>query len=272
VGLAFTLFFLIAVVRHEFPSPALWPQNLGSDLRHLAHVGFAGLAYALAAWVDKWLLWWAPASAETVGGLRLNSINDQASFLGLLTIIPALTLILIVSETRLERKFGSLMIRCTRTSKLNRIEDARRDLARTIRSDLRLLVVLQTVLAATCWVLAPEIFRLVGLDARGIFAFRLTCVGVIFHSVAIYSTIVLSYYDLFGRILAVWSLFILVSAFGTLSSWDMGFASFGWGYLSGAVAAAALAVALTSEATVRLIYLLFVGNNPAAVGEKRYWV
>lgn len=271
-GLAFTLLFLVSAIRHEFSSPPSWPEHLGAKVRHLAHVGFAGLTYALAAWVDKWLLWWAPASAETVGGLRLNAINDQASFLGLLTIIPALTLILIVSETRLERTFANLMIRCTGTSKLDRIEDGRRDLARTIGYDLRLLVAVQTVLAATCWVLAPEIFRVVGLDARGIFAFRLTTVGVIFHSVAIYSTIVLSYYDLFGRIVAVWSLFIGVSVLATLASWDLGFASFGWGYLAGAVAAAALAIALLSEATIRLIYLLFVGNNPAVVGEVRYWI
>jgi uncharacterized membrane protein len=217
-------------------------------------------------------LWWSPGSAETVGALRLNAINDQASFLGLLTIIPALTLILIVSETRLDRIFSSLMIRCTGTSKFGRIEDARRDVAEAIRNDLRLLIVMQAVIAATCWVLAPEIFRVLGLDARGIFAFRLTAVGVVFHSVAIYSTIVLAYYDLFGRIVAIWSLFIGVSILGTLASWDLGFASFGWGYMAGAVAASALAIAFISEATIRLIYLVFVGNNPAVVGERRYWI
>jgi uncharacterized membrane protein len=202
----------------------------------------------------------------------LNAINDQASFLGLLTIIPALTLILIVSETRLERAFSSLMIRSTGTSKLGRIEEARRDVAQAIRENLRLLIAMQAVIAATCWVLGPEILRVLGADARGIFAFRLTVVGVIFHSVAIYSTIVLSYYDLFGRIVAIWSLFIAVSIAGTLASWDLGFASFGWGYMAGAVAGSALAIAFVAEATIRLIYLVFVGNNPAVVGEPRYWI
>jgi uncharacterized membrane protein len=271
-GLGFTLLFVVAAIRREFPCAPSWPKDLDASVRRMMHVGLAGLTYSLAAWVDKWLLWWSPASAETVGALRLNAINDQASFLGLLTIIPALTLILIVSETRLERAFSSLMIRSTGTSKLGRIEEARRDVAQAIRENLRLLIAMQAVIAATCWVLGPEILRVLGADARGIFAFRLTVVGVIFHSVAIYSTIVLSYYDLFGRIVAIWSLFIAVSIAGTLASWDLGFASFGWGYMAGAVAGSALAIAFVAEATIRLIYLVFVGNNPAVVGEPRYWI
>ena len=44
-----------------------------------------------------------------------------------------------------------------------------------------------------------------------------------------------------------------------------GFASFGWGYMVGALAAAAVSLTLLVHATTRLVYLLFVGNNPAVV-------
>lgn len=270
-GLAVALLLLTATICAEFPASPTWPANWSKDVRRLTPVGFAGLASALAAWIDKWLLWWSPASVGTIGGLRLNSINDQSSFLGLLTIIPGLALMLIVSETRLETSFSNLMARCTGTSKLARIEEGRRDVARTILRDLRLLVLVQAVLAGICWVLAPEIVRLIGFDARGIFAFRLTVVGVIFHVVTIYATTVLSYYDLFGRILAIWTTFVAVSAVATLASWDLGFASFGYGYLAGALAAASLALALLADATIHLTYLLFVGNNPAVVGDLGYW-
>src|SRR3546814_5257293 len=62
----------------------------------------------------------------------------------------------------------------------------------------------QAILAGFCWVLAPEIIRLLDMNARGIFGFRLTAVGVVFHLVAIQMTIILSYYDLAGRTVAVW--------------------------------------------------------------------
>lgn len=268
-ALTITLSLLIATIKGEFPAP---PQTRGGDVLGVTHLGLAGLANALALWIDKWMLWWGPDSVATIGGLRLNPINDQASFLGLLTIVPGLTLMLIISETRFESAFSNLMVRCTGTSNRRRIEEGRRDVARTISRDLRLLIVAQTVLASICWVLAPEIFRLLGIDARGIFAFRLTVLGVIFHLVAIHATIVLSYYDLFGRILAIWMLFLVVSAIGTLACWSMGFAGFGWGYLAGALVAASLALALVAEATMRLTYLLFVGNNPAVIGDMRYWI
>lgn len=271
-GLAVTLTLLIAAIRDEFPTPPSRLRHWTGNMRHTIHLGAAGLANALALWIDKWILWWGSGSIASIGWLRLNPVNDQASFLGLLTMIPGLTLILITTETRFDRTFGNLLARCTGTSNRRRIEKGRRDVGRAIMRDLHLLIVAQAVPACLCWVLAPEIIRLLGADARGIFGFRLTVIGAIFHLVTIQATIVLSYYDLFGRILAVWVLFVLMSAAGTLANWNVGFANFGWGYLAGALAAASLALALVADATKRLTYLLFVGNNPAVVDKARYWI
>ncbi|WP_375195412.1 exopolysaccharide Pel transporter PelG [Sphingobium sp.] len=270
-GLVVTLVLLIAAIREDFPSMPVWQMSWIGKTPGVMALGAAGLANALAIWIDKWLLWWAPGSVQAVGMLRVNPINDQASFLGLLTMIPGLTLILVTTETRFDRAFADFMLRCTGTANLRRIEKARRKIAGTIRLDLRLLMVQQAILASFCWVLAPEIVRLLDLNARGIFGFRLTVVGVVFHLVAIQMSIILSYYDLSGRIVAVWGSFLIASALGTLLFRDAGFASFGFGYLVGAVTAASLAVALVSQATGRLTYLLFVGNNPSVVGNARFW-
>lgn len=270
-GLVVTLVLLIAAIREDFPSMPNWQMDWIGKTPGVMALGAAGLANALAIWIDKWLLWWAPGSVQAVGLLRVNPINDQASFLGLLTMIPGLTLILVTTETRFDRAFADFMSNCTGTANLRRIEKARRKIAGTIRLDLRLLMVEQAILASFCWVLAPEIVRLLDLNARGIFGFRLTAVGVVFHLVAIQMSIILSYYDLSGRIVAVWGSFLIASAIGTLLLRDTGFASFGFGYLVGAVTAASLAVALVAQATGKLTYLLFVGNNPSVVGNARFW-
>ncbi|WP_242122672.1 exopolysaccharide Pel transporter PelG [Sphingobium sp. Sx8-8] len=270
-GLVVTLTLLIAAIREDFPSMPGWQTRWIGKTPGVMALGAAGLANALAIWIDKWLLWWAPGSVQAMGMLRVNPINDQASFLGLLTMIPGLTLIMVTTETRFDRAFAELMSHCTGTANLRSIEKARRKLARTIRLDLRLLMVEQAILACFCWVLAPEIVRLLDLNARGIFGFRLTAVGVVFHLVAIQMSIILSYYDLAGRIVAVWGSFLIASAIGTLLLRDNGFAGFGFGYLAGAVTAASLAVALVAQATGKLTYLLFVGNNPSVVGNARFW-
>ncbi|KEQ53509.1 exopolysaccharide Pel transporter PelG [Sphingobium chlorophenolicum] len=270
-GLLVTLVLLISAIRDDFPNSPEWRANWFGRTPGLLALGAAGLANALAIWIDKWLLWWAPGSVQAVGALRVNPVNDQASFLGLLTMIPGLTLILVTTETRFDRAFAALMGHCTGAANLRRIEKARRHVARTIRIDLRLLTVEQAILAGFCWVLAPEIIRLLDMNARGMFGFRLTAVGVVFHLVAIQMSIILSYYDLAGRIVAVWGSFLLASAIGTILLRDSGFASFGFGYLAGAVTAASLAIGLVAQATGRLTYLLFVGNNPAVVGNNGLW-
>lgn len=113
---------------------------------------------------------------------------------------------------------------------------------------------------------AVPLFELIGADARAVFAFRQTALGTVFHLVVIAATVVLAYYDLFGRILVTWTAFAIGSGLATLLQWDTGFAAFGWGYMAGAVVGASVGLALVAEATVNLTYLLFVGNNPSVVG------
>jgi uncharacterized membrane protein len=162
-----------------------------------------------------------------------------------------------------------LVERCTGTASFKAIEQSRRDLAKTIIRDLRLLIVVQSLIAAACWVLAPELLALLGADVRGIFSFRFTATGSAFHIVTIYATCVLSYYDLFHRVLAVWVVFALANLIATLASLDSGIASFGWGYMVGALCSAYVALALVAHATSKLVYLLFIGNNPSVVGGPR---
>lgn len=271
-ALALTLVLLLAVFAAEFPAPSSPDQAIWEKAAPALHVGLAGLMNAFALWVDKWMLWFAADSTKPLGLLRVNPIYDQASFAGLLTLIPGLSLMLFLAETQLERAFAVLVECCTGTSKLSRIESAREDVIAAVLRSLRLLIVAQIVIATVCWVLAPEIFRVLGFDARGIFAFRFTVIGVIFHIAAIYCGVVLAYFDLFGRVVMVWTAFFIGSVAATLVVWPMGFAGYGWGYLAGALAAAVTGLALVGTASVHIVYLLFVGNNPSVVGNRRYLV
>ena len=147
-GLATTLLLLLRHIREDFPSAALWDWRWAAESRGPIALGIAGLANAMAVWIDKWISWWSPTSVQALGILRINPVYDQASFLGLLTIIPGLTLILVTTETRFDRAFRSLMEHCTGTSNWRRIEAARRYVGKIIRLDLRLLVVEQAIVAA----------------------------------------------------------------------------------------------------------------------------
>ncbi|MEH3046976.1 exopolysaccharide Pel transporter PelG [Sphingomonas adhaesiva] len=267
-GFGATLASIVTILRGHFAARAVLPASAAMPARRILLVAGSGLAGVAAVWVDKWLLWLGPSSAATLGTLRLNPINDSGSFLGLLAIVPGLTLLLIVTETRFDRAFGALLARCTGTSTLERIQEAHRDVGHTLLDGLRLLVLAQALVAALAWVLAVPLFEAIGADMRAIFAFRHSAVGTVFHLVTIATTVALAYYDLFGRILLTWTAFVAAAAIATLVQWPLGLAGFGWGYMAGAVVGATVGVALAAEATVHLVYLLFVGNNPAVVGEQ----
>ena len=241
------------------------------DAKRAMLLVLTGCASAGAMWIDKMLLWNGPQSMATLGALRLNPINDYGSFLGILTIIPGLTLILIATETRFDKAFGDLIVRCTGTSTMERIEQAREQVMRVIWGDFRLLLLVQSLFAALAWVFAVPLFDALGGNVAGIFAFRHTALGVLFHLIAIQMTVILSYYDLFGRILLIWASFLMASAAGVLIDWNLGFAAFGRGYMIGAVTAAAVGLAVVLQSTSQLTYLLFVGNNPAIIGARGRW-
>lgn len=270
-GVAVTLIALIATLRRHFrAAPDIGPADMPDAKRAMLLV-LTGCASAGAMWIDKMLLWNGPESVATLGALRLNPINDYGSFLGILTIIPGLTLILVAAETRFDKAFGDLIVRCTGTSTMERIEQAREQVMRVIWGDFRLLLLVQSLFAALAWVFAVPLFDALGGNVAGIFAFRHTAMGVLFHLVAIQMTVILSYYDLFGRILLIWASFLMASAAAVLIDWDLGFAAFGRGYMVGAVTAAAVGLAVVVQSTSQLTYLLFVGNNPAIIGARGRW-
>jgi len=262
---------LIAAIRSGFPADPLWPEDWWHGFIRHRQVALAGLFATAAIWVDKWIIWQGPGSVAVSGRLRLNPLYDGASFLGLLSLVAGLTLILIVVETRFDRVFRRLMAGCTGHAVLARLDTLRADVATVLLEGGRVLIVMQAALALLLWVTAPMLLAAVGLDPRAIIGFRFVAAGAVFHILILYATIILSYYDLNGRALIASAAFLLVSAVATLLSLDQGFARFGWGYLAGALFGAVVATGLVWHATRDLLYLLFVGNNPAIRGEDRAW-
>lgn len=272
IGLLATDLCLLRAIRVSFAGVPNWPAEWGRVFRRHAHIAVGGAAAAVAIWIDKWLSWvLSDDSVASLGLLRHHPIYDPASFLGLLALVPGLTLLLVVTETRFDRQFMAVMAACAGAGTIGSIDAERRTLGRVVIENLRLLAVAQATIAVLLWVLAPAIADWVGLDARGIFAFRFTVVGTVFHLIALFATIILSYCDLFGRVLVVWALFAVFSAIGTLAHLSAGFAGLGWGYMAGAAIAAVAGLTLVAQAIGDLTYLLFVGNNPSIMGERRRW-
>lgn len=273
-GTAVTLLCLLVVFRRHFSASLRVSAPSFPSKRTSALMIAAGFMATAAIWVDKWMLWFGIGSQTTAGALRVNPSNDYASFLGLLSIVPGMTLIVLATETRFDLAFARVIDACVGTARYDKIEQEQSDLFSVVLHDLRLMVLFQSLIVFFCWVFAVPIFDFLGADTIGLFAFRHTIIGGLFHLIILQMCVYLAYYDLFGCILIVWSSFAVTSALTTALQWHLGAAAFGGGYMSGAIVGAAVAVTLALNATRKLIYLLFVGNNPSIVGANthRLWI
>lgn len=274
LGTGVSLGCLALVFRRHFSAPLKLSSPRFPDFRTITLMVIAGLISTTAIWTDKFAVWIFAKDSISIGGLPINPINDQSCFLGLLGLVPGMTLIVLVSETRFDTNFQRLLSACTGSARYDEIEKQRTLLFRLILSELRLLVFLHSLICFGLWVFAVPIFDFVGANTLGIFAFRHTVVGGLFHLIILLMCVFLAYFDLFGCILLVWSSFLTVSFLTSMSDISSGVAGYGTGYMYGAIVGATVAVTLVINATRSLPYLLFVGNNPSIVGSTshRMWV
>lgn len=273
-GTGATLGCLALVFRRQFSAPLRISSPRFPNFRTMFLMILAGVTSTSAIWIDKILIWFSANESISSGGLLINPVNDQSSFIGLLGLIPGMTLIVLVSETRFDSAFQRLLRSCTGSARYGEIENQRASLFGLIIAELRLLVMLHSLVCFILWVFALPIFDFLGANTIGIFAFRRTVIGTLFHLIILLMCVFLAYFDLFGCILLVWSAFLMTSGITSMVALHSGAASYGSGYMYGAIVGATVAVTLVLNATRNLPYLLFVGNNPSIVGSTshRIWV
>lgn len=266
-GLAILAAILLGCILGEFPGRLGWPRDWSTAFRRYRLLAVAGLLGVAALWVDKWLMWTTASARPALGGLTLNPLYDAASFLGLATLIPALVTMLVTVETSFHTAHRRMMASAVHHATWQRLDADRDEVRRTLVQAARALVIVQVVVAWVVWFPAPLILDALHIDLRQLWVFRFIVIGALFHAVALLAATVLSYYDLRREGAMLAAIFFLGNLVATLIGIAVGDSLWGWGYLAGALAAACYGVATLTLATGDLLYLVFVRNNPAVIGD-----
>lgn len=266
-GLIVLAAMLIGCILREFPGRLDWPRDWGGGFRRYRLLAVAGLFGVAALWVDKWLMWATASARPALGGLMLNPLYDAASFLGLLTLVPAMVTMLVTVETGFHAAHRRMMAGAVHHATWQRLDVDCAEVRRALLQAARLLVVVQLVVAWAVWFPAPLILEGLHIDLRQLWVFRFIVVGALFHAVVLLAATVLSYYDLRREAAMLAVIFFLGNLVATLIGIAVGDSLWGWGYLAGALAAACYGVAVLVLAGSDLLYLVFVRNNPAVTGE-----
>lgn len=262
-GLAVILFALIARTFAEYPYP---PRRIFAWLAHFRgywSLAASGLLYNLAIWVDKWVMWFAPEREILPSGFIHYGIYDGAMFLAFLSIVPSMATFVLNLETGFYERYMRFYRDIQNHATLERILNNHRMILVELLSGIRNLIVFQATVSLLCIVFATEIFDLFGINYLWLGIFRFGVLGAFFHTLFLVLTIILSYFDLRGRVLAL-NIILFVTNFGfTYISMQEGFANYGYGYFGAALFSFLVGALITFRELFRVPYHTFVGAHSA---------
>jgi polysaccharide biosynthesis protein PelG len=265
IGLAIILFALIARVLAEYPYKANRPFEILAPFRRYWDLALCGLAYNLAIWIDKWVMWAAPEHERARAGLFSCPDYESAMFLAYLTVVPAMAAFTLRIETDFFEKYLRFYKDIQRHANYARIERNQQELLKPLLGGARTFLVLQGGVAFTGILFAPRLFEFLhahlGQNFGELAIFRLGLLGVFFHAGFLFLTIALCYFDLRKSVLALYSLFFVTNLVFTWASMKMGFAYYGYGYFLSALVTFVAAFLVTAWYLNRLPYITFVARN-----------
>jgi polysaccharide biosynthesis protein PelG len=263
IGLATIQFVLIARVFAEYPYGVKHLFAFAGYFRRYWDLALIGLVANLAAWADKWMMWFAPEREVVSGSLVIYSAYDSAMFVAYLSVMPALTIFTVNIETRFFEHYQNFYRDIQNHATWTQIDRNHKLIIRALVESSRNLIILQGALCAVAIFLAPTIIGLLGLNYKQIGMFRFGVLGAFFQVLFMFCTIILSYFDLRRRNLFVQAFYLITNVAATWWFSGLGFAWYGYGYFLSSLLAFVVAYLLVAEAIRRLPYLAFVANNPS---------
>lgn len=263
LGLAGTLFALLGWTLASFPFRFAYPPAFMRYMYRFSDLALYGFLGALALWVDKWVMWFAPEAAEVVRGMVFFYEYDNAMFLVYLTIVPGLAYIFLSVETGLEEHIRTYLSAVNGEATWTQLEKTRVALGRFIADRLRTLILVQGTLSIVVAGMGPQILTALGASYTQVGIFRIGVLAAFFHVLILFLAAVFTYLDLRRVNVTLQGLLVVLSALGTALSLQFGFASYGLGYLVATMIVWVAAYLWLRRVVNNLPYYSFVVVNAA---------
>ncbi|WP_416896497.1 MAG: exopolysaccharide Pel transporter PelG [Minwuia sp.] len=261
IGLAVIFFALIARVYAEYPYRITRPWRFMKYFGKYWDLALAGLAYNLAIWVDKWVMWFAPEREVTSSNFISYPVYDGAMFLAYLSIVPAMAIFIVNIETRFFEHYQRFYRDIEHHANYARIEANHSNIIQALLMASRNVIVLQFCIAVAVILVAGQLFELLSIPTLQLGIFRFGVLGALFHVLLMFVGIVLAYFDLRRTMLLIQVIYLALNGLLTWATLELGFAWYGYGYFLASLLTFVLAYALCAWNVGRLPYLTFVRNN-----------
>ena len=252
----------MARVFAEYPYDVVRPFHFFRSLREHWMIALGGLMYNLGIWIDKWIMWWfSPRSEVLTSKLRSFPDYDSALFLAYLSLVPSMALFVLSVETSFFERLSRFYESVRHHGNLARIREDHQRIKADLFQSGRNFLILEGCIWVTLSLLAPHIMDWLSVSPMQIGMFRIGLLGSVFHSLFLFMTIVLSYFNSNRVALNLQILFCVANLIFTALSLQWGMAYFGYGYFLAALSACVATFVILANQLEELPYRIFVTNN-----------
>lgn len=261
IGLTVIIFLLTGRIFAEYPYRLTRQYGLRPFWRKYWELAVGGFFYNAALWIDKWIMWFAPESAELPTKMRFFPDYDSAMFMAAMTILPALSLFVFSVETNFFNQYRRFYGNILAHASLRRIRQFHQNIIDAITEGGRNLVMMQGAMCFIAILLAPKIFDAMGMFYLQLGIFRLGALGTFFQALLLFSSIILQYFDCRKANMWIFIFYFVTNALFTLITIQLGFEYYGFGFFLSSAMTFCLAAWILLNHTRKLPYHAFVTNN-----------
>ena len=263
IGVGIILFILLAQVFSEYNYRVVEPFDVFIYFRRYWDVALGGLFYAMAIWIDKLVMAFAPEATVLQSKMVIYFEYGNAMFLAYLTIIPAMAVFLLSVETDFFEKYHRFYHEILNHAPHKRILQNQKTIKESLLSGARNIIVLQGVICFMAIVLAHKVLGLMGIRFIHIGMYRFGVLGAFFHVLVLFITILFNYFDSRREAMWIQFLFMVTTGLFTLVSMKAGMEYYGYGYFISALVTFLISSVMLIRYVEKLPFHAFVTTNHA---------
>jgi len=260
LGHFFLVILLLSSIRRETPDAGagVTSRTFVQAMTSYRTVALCGLAYNIGIWADKFLFWYFGEGRIQVNGLLYAMpLNDQAVYLGFLSIIPGMAVFLLRFETEFSFHYAAFFRDVLGKATLETLEERRMEMVISLRREVLHLVKYQGAVTLTLLILADKIMPRLGLGALQTGVFQVVLLGSFLLVLFLTFLTVLFYLDKRRSALLCCLVFAGTNIGVTGASIYFGEQWYGVGYVVAAMAGLALSAHLAVKHLDELLFDTF---------------
>jgi len=235
--------------------------------RKYQYLAWSAFLYTLGLWIDKIIVLYSPLGRTIEGSFRIHFPYDTASFLAILTIIPAMSIFFLQSETDFYEGLLRYIDVIIKKGTYKDIEHQRARLSELLKEKVLYIIKIQSLVTLLVFLFSYSIIRYLGFEP-GIVGpiFMIMIIGSFFQALFIILIVLFWYLELLTESVLCISTFAILNAVLNIILVNFTGAILGTGYLISTVISFVLALVILMIKLKDLNYIVFM-NRPMSEGQ-----